>query len=403
MRSGRRMERLNLAQLGERLKTGGAQMGRMVSGKVKEMLQAPTPESKMVEEATAETLEAPNWGINLRICAMINGDHLTASELVKALKRRISHKNPRVQSLTLDLLEACSSNCHNLFPHIASEKLLHDLLALARSPQAHPHTSTRAFHFIRAWAHSPDLAYLPVFHQTFMSLKEREEPLDMAGGNSQSLPYTSESNADQFPVAPPERYPIPEAELYEVDDPTAFSSNYQLLSIEEKKEHLVVARNSLELLSTILSSEAEPKPLKEDMTVSLLDKCKQSLSVIKGIVEGTIDDEATLFEALYLNDELQQVVSKYEELEAAQSSGAQHPQNADNAKQDTETDQNPNEVPGRFESDEPEASQNLDRKLPQKSNTLEANATEGVNLAETKTVDGTKEKNAESSFKQDTE
>ena len=146
--------------------------------------------------------------------------------------------------------------------------------------------------------------------------------------------------------------------------------------------------------------------------MSLLDKCKQSLSIIKGIVESTTNDEATLFEALYLNDELQQVVSKYEELEAAQSYGAQQPQNADTDKHDAKAVQNPNEVP---ENEESEAAQNLDRKLPQKSNTLEVNATEGErdDLAETKIVDGlaetkivddgTKEKNAESSFKRDTE
>lgn len=374
-------------------------MGRMVSGKVKEMLQAPTPESKMVEDATAETLQEPNWGMNLRICAMINSDDFSGSELVKALKRRLAHKSPLVQTLTLELLETCAMNCDKLFSQIASEKLLDDLVRLMDNPQAQHHTRRRAFHLIRAWGESQDLAYLPVFRQTYMSLKGRDEALDMAGGNSPSAPYTLDSDTNQYPVAPPERYPIPQAELYEMDDSATFSTNYLHMSIEEKKEHLVVARNSLELLSSILNSEAEPKPLKEDITVSLLDKCKQSLSVIKGIVEGTTDDEATLFEALYLNDELQQVVSKYEELEAAQSSGAPPSQNADTAKHDAEIVRNRNELP---ESDESEAAQNLDGKLPQKFNTLEVNATEVAGLAETKVVDDTKEKDAESSFKQDT-
>ncbi|KAL2326734.1 hypothetical protein Fmac_020161 [Flemingia macrophylla] len=95
-----------------------------------------------------------------------------------------------------------------------------------------------------------------------MSLKERGEPLGMARGNSPSIPYTLESNADQYHVNPYEKYPILEDELYEADDPTSFSSNYRLFSIEEKKKHLVVAQNNLELLYTILGYEAEPKPLK---------------------------------------------------------------------------------------------------------------------------------------------
>ncbi|KAJ1416594.1 VHS domain [Sesbania bispinosa] len=399
------MDKLKLAQLGERLKTSGAQMGRIVSGKMKEILQAPTPESKMVDEATMETLEEPNWGMNLRICGMINSEEFNGSEVVKAIKRKINHKSPVVQRLSLDLLETCAMNCDKVFSEVASEKVLDDMVRLIDNPQAHHHNRRRAFQLIRAWGESEDLAYLPVFHQTYMSLKGRDEPFDMAGGNSPPVPYTLESYTHQDPLDPPERYPIPEGGLDVLEGSAVFSSNDQHISIEEKKEHLVVARNSLELLSSILSSEAEPKPLKEDLTLSLLDKCKESVSVIKGIVESTTDDEVTLFEALYLNDELQQVVSKYEELEAAQRSEAQ-PQNADPAKHDPEAVQSLNEPPERCEDDEseePEAAQNLDRKLPKKSNTLEVNATEGDGHVETKIVDGTKEKNTESSIQGNTE
>ncbi|KAL2343895.1 hypothetical protein Fmac_005180 [Flemingia macrophylla] len=84
----------------------------------------------------------------------------------------------------------------------------------------------------------------------------------MARGNSPFVLYTLESNANQYPVGLPEGYPIPKTKLYEVEDPTTFSSNYQLLSIDKKKDHLVVARNNLELFSTILSYEVNPKPLK---------------------------------------------------------------------------------------------------------------------------------------------
>lgn len=101
-------------------------------------------------------------------------------------------------------------------------------------------------------------------------MKGRSEAHDTAGGNSARLPFASESNAHEYPVDPPERYPIPEAQLHGLDDHAAFSSNYQHISIEEKKEHLVVARNSLELLSSILNSDAEPKHLK--VNILMLEK-----------------------------------------------------------------------------------------------------------------------------------
>lgn len=52
--------------------------------------------------------------------------------------------------------------------------------------------------------------------------------------------------------------------------------------------------------------------------------------MIKGIIERTTDDEGMLFEALYLHDELEQIISKYEELEVSQKpEGQQQVENSD--------------------------------------------------------------------------
>ncbi|KAM7502510.1 hypothetical protein LguiB_001414 [Lonicera macranthoides] len=55
---------------------------------------------------------------------------------------------------------------------------------------------------------------------------------------------------------------------------------------------------------------------------ALSKKCKESFPV-RRIGESTIDDEAMLFEALNLHDELQQVISRSEEMDpAALNSGS---------------------------------------------------------------------------------
>ncbi|KAK3193539.1 hypothetical protein Dsin_024849 [Dipteronia sinensis] len=61
----------------------------------------------------------------------------------------------------------------------------------------------------------------------------------------------------------------------------------------------------------------------------MVEKCKESQPVIQRIIESTADDEGMLFEALNLNDELQQVISKYEELEITLKSGGELPGNSD--------------------------------------------------------------------------
>lgn len=63
--------------------------------------------------------------------------------------------------------------------------------------------------------------------------------------------------------------------------------------------------------------------------MSMLEKCKESQPVIQRIIESTTDDEAMLFEALNLHDELQLVISRYEELEAAVQSGEPAPGKSD--------------------------------------------------------------------------
>ncbi|KAK8506156.1 hypothetical protein V6N13_002796 [Hibiscus sabdariffa] len=310
------MDRMKLAQWGEKLKTGGAQMSRMVSGKMKEILQGPTPESKMVDEATLETLEEPNWGMNMRICSMINSEQFDGTEIVRAIKKKIAGKNPVGQRLSLDLLEACTVNCEKVASEVASEKVLEEMVKMIENPQTHQRNRNRALQLIRAWGQSEDLAYLPVFHQTYMSLKESTPlPVDDDDGNM-PLYRTLESYIEDS-LPPPENYPINNTGLQGND----FAYNYGNLSVEQKKELFEVTRNSLEVLSSILSTGTEPKPAKDELTESMLEKCKQSQLAIQMIIESTTGDDGILFEALNLNDELQQVISKFEGLETGSKAG----------------------------------------------------------------------------------
>lgn len=50
------------------------------------------------------------------------------------------------------------------------------------------------------------------------------------------------------------------------------------------------------------------------MTKTLFQQCQQSQYTVQRIVETADDNEAVLFEALNVNDELQKVLSKYEEM-----------------------------------------------------------------------------------------
>lgn len=307
------MDKLKLASssLTERFKSGTAKM--------KEILQSPTAESKLVDDATSETLPDPNWGLNLRICSMINSEEISGTEIVKSIKKKLTSKNVGTQRLCLELLETLTSNCEKVFSEVASEKVLEEMVRVIEDSKTDDEVARRGFEMVRAWGQNDDLKYLPVFHQTYMALKARGILSGGAqAGDAHSEQYTLESYiGNEQMTSPPGQYPIPNA-----NDQTS-QYNFGSLSLEDNKEFLVVTRNSLDLLSSILDSGAEPALVKEDLTVSMLEKCKQSLPVVQRIAETTNDDEAMLFEALSLHDELRQVISRCDELEASLVSGGQ--------------------------------------------------------------------------------
>lgn len=130
--------------------------------------------------------------------------------------------------------------------------------------------------------------------------------------------------------------------------------------------------------------------------MSMLDKCKESQPVIQRIIETTTDDEGMLFEALFLHEELQQVISKYEELEASQNSGGQQLENPDATRPEgSEAAQNPGELPGNSnppEREDLDDTQGPGGKLPEYSNDSEVGSSAPVGIhSESKIPDSLKE------------
>lgn len=293
---------------------------------MKDFLQTPTPESRLVDQATSSNLESPDWGLNLRICSLINGEEVNGTEIVRAIKKKIGNGGGDVksQNLGLELLEVCAMNCEKVFSEIASEKVLDEMIKVIENPEAERECRVRAMEMIRAWGESEDLNYLPVFRQTYENLKQKGLPSHMDDGTLPTMQYPIDSYLGQEPLNPPESYPVPDAGLDENSGAT-YQRSYGGLSAEEKKEFMEITRNSLEVLSCMLNSSDEPNVAKDDVTISLLEKCKESRPALQRIVETTTDDESLLFEALHLHDELHQVISKFEKMEVSEQPDPQVP------------------------------------------------------------------------------
>ncbi|XVF30483.1 hypothetical protein REPUB_Repub16aG0061900 [Reevesia pubescens] len=305
-----------VSAFGERLKVEGAEVGKKVSAgmssmsfKVKELFQGPNPSDKLVEDATSEALDEPDWALNLDICDMINHEKVSSVELIRGIKQRIMLKSPRVQYLSLVLLETFVKNCEKAFSEVAAERVLDEMVKLIDDPQTVVNNRNKALTLIEAWGESTsELRYLPVYEETYKSLKSR------------GIRFPGRDNESLAPIfTPPRSVSAPEVDAslaQQLQHDMQLQRDIPVLSFtpEQTKEAFDVARNSIELLSTVLSSSPQQDALEDDLTTMLVQQCRHSQSTVLRIIETTGDNEALLFEALNVNDEIQKALSKYEEL-----------------------------------------------------------------------------------------
>ncbi|KAG6521593.1 TOM1-like protein 1 [Zingiber officinale] len=296
--------------LGEHLKSSGSGVGRKMtasvssmSSRMKELFQVQNEAEKIVEAATSETLNAPNWPANLEICDMINSGRFNSFDFIRGIKKRIMLKNTSVQYLALVLLETCVKNCEKAFSEVASERILDEMVRLIDDPQTVVNNRNKALILIEAWGEAgEELKYLPVFEETYKSLKSR------------GIRFPGRDNESLAPLFTPPRS-VSETEAYNNANRQTFNDFHaHNLTAEQIKEAFDVARNSIELLSTVLSSSPHQEALQDDLTSTLFLQCEQSQYTVQRIIETAGDNEALLFEALNVNDELQKVLSKYEQL-----------------------------------------------------------------------------------------
>ncbi|KAF8380749.1 hypothetical protein HHK36_028239 [Tetracentron sinense] len=299
-----------VSAFGERLKIGGAEVGRKMtegmssmSFKMKDLFQGSNQAEKVVDEATSEALEEPDWATNLEICDMINNEKINSVELIRGIKKRIMLKNPRAQYLALVLLETCVKNCEKAFSEVAAERVLDEMVKLIDDPQTVVNNRNKALILIEAWGESAnELRYLPVYEETYKSLKSRG--IRFPGRDTESL----------APIFTPPASVLDSESNTSLAQQLHFDIPMESFSAEQTKEAFDVARNSIELLSTVLSSSPQQDALKDDLTSTLVQQCRQAQYTIQRIIETDGENEALLFEALNLNDEIQKVLFKYEEL-----------------------------------------------------------------------------------------
>ncbi|KAG8907349.1 ESCRT-0 subunit protein hse1 [Tulasnella sp. 403] len=136
-----------------------------------------------VAKTTDENLTAENWELILNLCDKVTDEGETgARDVIAAVLKRLTHRNPNVQLYSLTLVEALSKNCGiEINREIASRSFTQGLERLVTDRTTHDRVKKRTLALIRQWAgefeNDPSLG---IMEETYDSLKAKNFRFDQA-------------------------------------------------------------------------------------------------------------------------------------------------------------------------------------------------------------------------------
>ncbi|KAG6867305.1 Vacuolar protein-sorting-associated protein 27 [Termitomyces sp. T159_Od127] len=144
-----------------------------------------------IDKATSELLPAGSEDIalNLEICDQIRSKAAPAKDAMRALKRRLNHKNPNVQNLALSLTDICVKNGGDSFlTEVASREFMDNLVSILRVPALNHDVKQHILRLVQNWSVAfegkPSLAYVGQVYKALTAEGFNFPPKDLSLANS---------------------------------------------------------------------------------------------------------------------------------------------------------------------------------------------------------------------------
>ncbi|CAL4973375.1 unnamed protein product [Urochloa decumbens] len=258
---------------------------------------APSAASR-VEKATSHLLMGPDWAVNLEICDILNADVWQTKDVVKAVKKRLQNKDPKVQFFALTLLETMMKNCGEYVQfEVAEQHVLQEMVKIIQKKND-MQVRDKILLLLDSWQEAfggPGSKY-PQYHWAYLEVKTTgvvfpKRPIDAPPiftppvHNSSSPRYAAGSLSDRM------------------------SSDVETLSLGDLNN----IRNVTDLLNDMVHAlnPSDRTAINDEIITDLVTQCRSNQQKLLQFVSST-GKEQLLKQGLEINDRLQSVLSKYD-------------------------------------------------------------------------------------------
>ncbi|KAI3954434.1 hypothetical protein MKW92_001929 [Papaver armeniacum] len=256
----------------------------------------------LVERATSDKLIGPDWAMNVEICDLMNRDATQIKYIIRGIKKRLKSKNLKVKVLALTLLDTVLKNCGNFVHMHIVDKEIHLVLVKLGTKKYNEAVSDKLDSVLETWKEVIGSARRrhPQHYDAQCDIgraggtvfsKGSDMPLPMYTTNPRAHPSTSDSQNHGTDSSSDSEFPT--LSLTDIQNVSAL----------------------IDILSDMLSAidPADKEGLKQDVLVDLVAQSRSYKQRLVHLI-NTASDEELIRRGLSLNDELHQILAKYQSM-----------------------------------------------------------------------------------------